>query len=134
MFGRRHFTRRALALTGAALLPRQVRAAEDFDPLRDLVGVLIPGVVRPVLTLDALGDITPMATRFHRWMFDLGFARDRSVRNLVFNFYDTSKRSGTWIYPMLAGKAIIWMLGRGRVADAKVVAEALLRWQQTCPH
>jgi hypothetical protein len=75
-----------------------------------------------------------MATRFHRWMAQQGFARDRGVCNLVFNFYDTDKRKGSWLYPMLCGKAIIWLLGRGRVADATLIAQALLRWQQTNRH
>ncbi len=135
MFGRRIFTQRALALTAAALVPRRARAAiDDFDPLRDIVGVLYPGLVRPVYTLDAFGDGGAMASKFHRWMGELGLARDRGVRNLVFNFYDTDKRRGSWLYPMLCGKAMIWLMGRGRVADASLIGEALLRWQQTYRH
>jgi hypothetical protein len=133
MQGRRLFTQRALGVAAAALLPRRARA-DDFDPLRDLVGVLYPGLVKPVFTMASLDDSTAMTNRFHRWMGVQGFARDRGVQNLVFNFWDTSKNRGNWIYPMLCGKAIIWLLGRQRTADALAIAEALLRWQQTIPY
>ena len=61
MHGRRFFTQRALGVAAAALLPRRARA-DDFDPLRDIVGVLYPGLVRPVFTIDALGDRPPWPT------------------------------------------------------------------------
>ena len=131
MFGRRAFTQRALGAAAAALLPRAARAADDFDPMRDIVGVLFPGLAQPLVSLTELGNQSAMGLRFHRWMAGQGFARDRTVRNLVFNFYDTDKSKGSWVYPMLCGKAIIWLLGRKRMADAIAVAEALLRWQQT---
>jgi hypothetical protein len=134
MFGRRSFTQRALGVAAAALLPRPARAAEDFDPLRDIVGVLLPGLARPLIDLSELGNQASMALRFHRWVAEQGIARDREVRNLVFNFYDTSKRSGSWLHPMSCGKAIVWLLGRRRTADAVVIGEALLRWQQTIPY
>ena len=123
MHGRRLFTQGALAVAASALLPRPKRAF-----------ALDPGKVRPALTSSAFGDGVGIANNFHRWMVSQGFAQDRLVRNLVFNFYDTDKNKGSWVYPMLCGKAIIWLLGRKRVADAIAVADALLRWQQIYKH
>ncbi len=127
MHGRRYFTQGALGLAAAALLPRSRRAQAATSSLE-------PGKVRPALTMATFGDGVGVADRFHRWMLSQGFAQDRSVRNLVFNFYDTDKNTGSWVYPMLCGKAIVWLLGRKRVADAVAVADALLRWQQIYHH
>jgi hypothetical protein len=75
-----------------------------------------------------------MANRFHRWMLSYGFAQDRSVRNLVYNFYNSEKKIGTWIYPMLSAKTMLWLLGRKRVADAVAIFDTMLRWQQIHRH
>lgn len=69
--------------------------------------------------------------RFFSWLRDAGMAREQSVRNLVWNFYEVDEKRGSWIYPMLSGKAILWLLGRGQGDAATAVADSLLRWQQT---
>jgi hypothetical protein len=72
-----------------------------------------------------------MGERFLGWLRTTGVAQDRAVRNLVWNFFDPTTRRGEWIYPMLSGKAVLWFLQRGLVADATAIARTLLRWQQS---
>lgn len=81
-------------------------------------------------------DSVAMRSRFFTWLYDVGVVKtsdpkDALVRNLIYNFYEPNKNRGSWIFPMLSGKAILWLVQRGRVADAQVLADALLRHQQT---
>jgi hypothetical protein len=86
---------------------------------------------RPTIPLASLGaDSEAMAQRFLPWLRRVGVARDRQVKNLPYNFYDTNTSRGEWIYPMLAGKAILWLVARGQIDEAWSIAATLLHWQQ----
>ena len=125
-----HLTRRTflggaaagLAAGATALLRRgEARACGRAEPAQPLA-------------LDALaspGEQREMATRFHRWLRTAGVAKERDVQNLVWNFYETDRQRGAWVYPMLSGKAILWLVRRGAVGEAAAIAKTLLFWQQT---
>ena len=74
---------------------------------------------------------TQMIGRFSSWLKASGVSRDGPVKNLVYNFYDANERKGSWVYPMLSGKAILWFARRGAISEARAVVATLLRWQQT---
>jgi hypothetical protein len=72
-----------------------------------------------------------MAVRFLSWFRGRATGKDRAIRNLVFNFYDLEAGKGAWVYPMLSGKAMLWLIRRGLVDEASAIGTTLLRWQQT---
>jgi len=71
-----------------------------------------------------------MGHKFLRWLRSDGVSHTGSVQNLVFNFVDSNKRVGSWIYPMLSGKSLSWLVQRGNIDDATAIASTLIRWQQ----
>lgn len=74
---------------------------------------------------------TQMIGRFVNWLRTDGVSHERATQNLVFNFWDVNQKAGSWIYPMLSGKAMLWFVRRGSVDEARAIASSLLRWQQT---
>ncbi|MEZ4368133.1 MAG: hypothetical protein R2939_17910 [Kofleriaceae bacterium] len=126
-------TRRALLGVGgagvAALAVSRLARGQDTPPPPGL-GCAPAPTVAPAISLADIGG-GPDRTRFLAWLRRHGVARDRAVRNLVYNFYDVPKAEGSWLYPMLAGKTILWMVQGGQVDEAVAIADTLVRWQQT---
>ncbi len=72
----------------------------------------------------------PMSERFYRWFDRHAVVSEGTAKGLIWNFYEPSRKLGTWVYPMLSAKAVLWFIKRGDVNRARVFAEALLPWQQ----
>jgi hypothetical protein len=120
---RRDLLRGGAALGLAAYLPLRPRDAHACAPFKH---------GKPALAFTDTADASSadMARRFLRWLRSTGVSSARPVHNLVFNFVDAKTRTGTWIYPMLSGKSILWLVQRGLVEDATAIADTLLGWQQ----
>ena len=120
---RRQLLRGGAALGIAAHLSLRGRDAQACAPLVH---------ASPAVPFTDLADAgtAESALRFLRWLRTDGVSRARPVENLVFNFVDASTRVGTWIYPMLSGKAILWLVQRGQIAEATAIADTLVGWQQ----
>jgi len=83
----------------------------------------------PAIAYSELANKTS-ADRFLRWLRTDGVSHQQPVENLVHNFVDATTRAGTWIYPMLCGKTMLWFARRGQFGEAAAIAETLLDWQQ----
>src|SRR5688572_2316496 len=71
-----------------------------------------PASPSPALEFEALATPADSASadRFLAWLRKDGASKERHVRNLIYNFYDLGAAKGTWLYPMLSGKAVLWLI------------------------
>jgi len=120
---RRELLRGGAALGLASYIPLRSRDADACAPFKPAKPALRLADVAAASTAD-------MGNRFLRWLRSEGVSAARPVQNLVFNFVDAKTHVGSWIYPMLSGKSILWLVQRGLIADARAIADTLLGWQQ----
>jgi hypothetical protein len=128
VLSRRLFVGLAAATVGAGVLGRHFWGQNLSGLARASESGPKPAI--PFSAFQGLGTAR-MGDFFLAWLRRDAVSRDRPVKNLVYNFYDTQKKTGSWLYPMLSGKAILWLLRRGLVDEANAIATTLLRWQET---
>lgn len=126
-------SRRSLVL-GTAAGAAAVAAAGALGHRRFQLALGAPPAVSaatPAVPFASLPTPRAMVERFHRWFDANAIVVGSNAAGTIWNFWEPQRSRGSFIYPMLSGKAVIWMLERGDVARARVLADALLPWQQT---
>lgn len=93
-------------------------------------GASLVGLGRALAAPGVSTESLTAAERFLDWLRKVGISRERPVRNLVYNFFDPHTGKGSWIFPMVTAKTVLWLLELGHVEEASAIADSLLRWQQ----